>query len=131
MRLVLKRSEIPAHLLKFFRPIGWKPKDEIDTPGMLAEALREDGWYRRSTIIWHKKKLYAGKRNRQANEGARTDFLVEQIAEVFLRQRGSERALHGRHATQGCTWPHTRRKWKTRPVKKRRANAARATGKDN
>ena len=31
-----------------------KPKDLIDMPGYLAEALRADGWYLRSEIIWHK-----------------------------------------------------------------------------
>lgn len=54
MKLELKRNEIPHHLLKYFRPVGFKPKDEIDIPNMVCEALRRDGWYRRSTIIWHK-----------------------------------------------------------------------------
>ena len=35
-------------------PKGWKQKDEIDTPGLVCEALRRDGWYRRQTIIWAK-----------------------------------------------------------------------------
>lgn len=55
MKLYLKKGEIPGHLLKFFRPVGWKPKDEIDIPNMVCEALREDGWYRRQTIIWEKR----------------------------------------------------------------------------
>ena len=33
---------------------GVKPKDLIGIPWMLAFALREDGWYLRSDIIWHK-----------------------------------------------------------------------------
>lgn len=33
---------------------GIKPKDLIGIPWMLAFALREDGWYLRSDIIWHK-----------------------------------------------------------------------------
>lgn len=33
---------------------GIKPKDMIGIPWMLAFALREDGWYLRSDIIWHK-----------------------------------------------------------------------------
>lgn len=37
------------------KPIdGFKPKDLIGIPWMLAFALREDGWYLRSDIIWHK-----------------------------------------------------------------------------
>lgn len=33
---------------------GLKPKDLVGQPWMLAFALRADGWYLRSDIIWHK-----------------------------------------------------------------------------
>ena len=33
---------------------SYKPKDLIGIPWMLAFALRADGWYLRSDIIWHK-----------------------------------------------------------------------------
>lgn len=36
------------------RPDGFKPKDLIGIPWMLAFALRADGWYLRQDIIWHK-----------------------------------------------------------------------------
>lgn len=35
-------------------PPGLKPKDLIGIPWTLAFALRDDGWYLRSEIIWHK-----------------------------------------------------------------------------
>ena len=35
-------------------PIGYKQKDLIGIPWMLAFALRADGWYLRQDIIWHK-----------------------------------------------------------------------------
>jgi len=35
-------------------PRGLKPKDMIGIPWMVAFALRVDGWYLRSDIIWHK-----------------------------------------------------------------------------
>ena len=35
-------------------PAGIKPKDLLGIPWMLAFALRADGWYLRSEIIWHK-----------------------------------------------------------------------------
>ena len=35
-------------------PPGLKPKDLIGVPWMLAFALRKDGWYLRSDIIWAK-----------------------------------------------------------------------------
>jgi DNA modification methylase len=34
--------------------IGLKPKDLVGIPWMVAFALRADGWYLRSDIIWHK-----------------------------------------------------------------------------
>jgi DNA modification methylase len=36
------------------RPAGYKEKDLIGIPWMLAFALRADGWYLRQDIIWHK-----------------------------------------------------------------------------
>ena len=33
---------------------GLKPKDMVGIPWMLAFALRDDGWYLRQDIIWHK-----------------------------------------------------------------------------
>jgi len=35
-------------------PPGMKPKDLVGIPWMVAFALRADGWYLRSDIIWHK-----------------------------------------------------------------------------
>lgn len=35
-------------------PFGTKPKDLVGIPWMLAFALRNDGWYLRQDIIWHK-----------------------------------------------------------------------------
>lgn len=35
-------------------PTGYKPKDLMGMPWMLAFALRADGWYLRQDIIWHK-----------------------------------------------------------------------------
>ena len=36
------------------RAPGCKPKDLIGIPWLLAFSLRNDGWYLRSSIIWHK-----------------------------------------------------------------------------
>lgn len=35
-------------------PVGLKAKDLVGIPWMVAFALRADGWYLRSDIIWHK-----------------------------------------------------------------------------
>jgi len=39
---------------KRMTPNGLKPKDLIGVPWLVAFALRADGWYLRSDIIWHK-----------------------------------------------------------------------------
>jgi site-specific DNA-methyltransferase (cytosine-N4-specific) len=35
-------------------PSGYKPKDLIGVPWMVAKALQRDGWYLRRDIVWHK-----------------------------------------------------------------------------
>ena len=51
-----KRSENwqPTYINKGLTPRGYKPKDLLMIPAQLALALRADGWYLRSDIIWHK-----------------------------------------------------------------------------
>ena len=43
-----------------------KAKDLIDMPAFVAEALRADGWWLRSEIVWHKP-------NRAMHGRAKTD----------------------------------------------------------
>ncbi|HEY6015706.1 MAG TPA: site-specific DNA-methyltransferase, partial [Gaiellaceae bacterium] len=38
-----------------YAPPGYKPKDLMGVPWMLAFALRADGWYLRADIVWHKR----------------------------------------------------------------------------
>lgn len=55
MKLHLSKAQIPPHLLRYFKPIGYKPKDLIDIPSLVSEALRQDGWWLRSAIVWCKR----------------------------------------------------------------------------
>ena len=55
MKLKLNVSKIPDHLIKYFKPIGYKPKDLVDIPHLVAEALRQDGWFLRSAMPWVKR----------------------------------------------------------------------------
>jgi len=48
------KSEGDAPRERWTRIPGYKPKDLIGIPWMLAFALRADGWYLRQDIIWHK-----------------------------------------------------------------------------
>jgi len=49
-----KRSENwqPTYANKSNVPVGLKPKDLVGIPWLVAFALRADGWYLRSDIIW-------------------------------------------------------------------------------
>jgi DNA modification methylase len=49
-----KASFIGDKFDKPYRLEGYKNKDLIGVPWMLAFALRESGWYLRQEIIWHK-----------------------------------------------------------------------------
>jgi DNA modification methylase len=40
--------------VKYRVPPGYKPKDLLGIPWLVAFALRADGWYLRKDIIWHK-----------------------------------------------------------------------------
>lgn len=75
MILRLKKAQIPPHLIRFFKPVGHKPKDMINIPAMLAEALREDGWYLRSDMPWVK---------RSAMPESVTDRPAKALEYVFL-----------------------------------------------
>ena len=48
----LGRGDAPGFLRR--APAGLKPKDLLGIPWMVAFALRADGWYLRSDIIWSK-----------------------------------------------------------------------------
>jgi DNA modification methylase len=49
-----KQAETAATKSAFRTPAGYKPKDLLMIPAMLALALRADGWFLRKDIIWHK-----------------------------------------------------------------------------
>jgi DNA modification methylase len=49
-----KRLDHANRNVRVKRPVGVKPKDLVGIPWMVAFALRADGWYLRSDIIWSK-----------------------------------------------------------------------------
>jgi DNA modification methylase len=49
-----QRTNKGSNLPPLKPPTGYKPKDLVGIPWMLAFALRADGWYLRSDIIWSK-----------------------------------------------------------------------------
>lgn len=53
-RLIAAAAKKRSHTGSIPADSGLKPKDLVGIPWMLAFALRADGWYLRSEIIWHK-----------------------------------------------------------------------------
>lgn len=51
---VQPKASFTGNFLKPYRFNGYKNKDLMGVPWMMAFALREHGWYLRQDIIWHK-----------------------------------------------------------------------------
>jgi DNA modification methylase len=66
-------------------PPGFKPKDLILIPFEVASALRENGWYLRADVIWHKPN--AMPQSAKDRPTLRTRLPDEQERAVLLRRR--------------------------------------------
>ena len=83
MQLCLDKSDIPAHLLKYFKPKHvLKQKDDAGIPWRVAFALQADGWYLRSAMPWLKGS--AGECNGQTYLCRGILFPANEKPEVFL-----------------------------------------------
>jgi len=81
---------------------GIKPKDMLGIPWMLAFALRDDGWYLRSDIIWHKP---------NAMPHSVTDRPVDTYEHLFLLAK-SPKYYFDYHALEVPTSDDTKRRVK-------------------
>lgn len=77
---------------------GCKPKDLIGIPWLLALALRDDGWYLRSSIIWHKANPMPESTRDRPSRCYEYVFFAYKIAEVLLRLAGHSRADSPEHS---------------------------------
>lgn len=64
-------------------PSGLKPKDLVGIPWMLAFALRADGWYLRSEIIWCKPNPMPESVTDRPTKAHETIFLLSKSAKYF------------------------------------------------
>jgi DNA modification methylase len=64
-------------------PSGFKPKDLIGIPWMLAFALRNDGWYLRSDIIWSKPNCMPNSVNDRPTTSHEHIFLLSKNVKYF------------------------------------------------
>jgi DNA modification methylase len=79
---------------------GYKPKDLIGIPWMVAFALRADGWYLRSDIIWHKPNPMPESVTDRPTKAHEYLFLLSKSPRYFydadaIREPHSENAHHG------------------------------------
>ena len=85
-----KRSSVPP---------GYKPKDLIGLPWMLAFALRADGWWLRSDIIWHKPNPMPESVTDRPTKAHEYVFLLSKSARYFYDAEAiREEAEYGRRS---------------------------------
>lgn len=94
------RGQTDGHIGK--QVTGCKPKDLLGIPWMLAFALRDDGWYLRSAIIWHKQ---------NAMPHSVTDRPVNTYENIFLLTK-SPKYFFDYHALEVPTSEDTKRRVK-------------------
>lgn len=76
-------------------PFGCKTKDLIGIPWMVAFALRADGWYLRSEIIWHKKAPMPESVRDRPTKAHEQLFLLSKSREYFYDSEAiAEAAIH-------------------------------------
>lgn len=76
---------------------GMKPKDLVGVPWMVAFALRADGWFLRSEIIWHKPNAMPESIRDRPTRAHETIFLLSKSRRYFYDERGgSEEAVADR-----------------------------------
>jgi len=63
---------------------NYKPKDLIGIPWMLAFALRSDGWYLRSEVIWYKTNPMPESANDRPSRAHETVFLLSKSRRYYF-----------------------------------------------
>lgn len=82
--------------LKALRHERIKPKDLVGVPWMVAFALRDDGWYLRQDIIWHKPSPYPESVTDRCTKAHEYVFLISKGRRYYYDQRAiSEIAVTG------------------------------------
>lgn len=74
-------------------PPGYKMKDQTLAPFLVAEGLRRDGWYLRSTVVWNKG---------NGTEPIRADRPSQSHEYIFLLSSSETYEFHGRF--NGTVW---------------------------
>jgi DNA modification methylase len=103
---------------------GLKPKDLVGIPWMLAFALRADGWYLRSEIIWAKPNPMPESVQDRPTKAHETIFLLAKRAKYFYDAEAIAERTHGAHTVGTKDWES--RKSAGEPMRHGLAGAAQA-----
>ncbi len=117
------------------RPEGYKYKDLMGIPWMLAFALRADGWYLRQDIIWHKTNAMPESVRDRCTKSHEYLFLLSKSAHYYfdaaaIREpcgsKENARTFRGGAYTGGQSFRNS-----ARVERESRGNAANSTGTRN
>lgn len=87
-----------------------KPKDLIGVPWMVAFALRDDGWYLRSEIIWHKPNALPERVKDRPTNAHEKIFLFSKSQRYFYDHEAVREAAVGAHSGAAGTFKRTNSK---------------------
>jgi len=83
------------------KPSGWKAKDLVAVSWMLALALRADGWYLRSDIIWSKKNPMPETVADRPTKAHEYLFLLSKRARYYYNAEAIKEAVTGEAHSRG------------------------------
>ena len=100
-----KKSAARAMSYRAPTPSGMKPKDLVGVPWQVAVALRSDGWYLRSEIIWHKPNaLPESVKDRPARAHEHIFLLSKSEQYYYDHLAVQEAALDGKARNRRTVW---------------------------
>lgn len=82
-------------------PAGLKQKDMLGLPWMLAFALRNDGWFLRADVVWHKRSAMPSSVIDRPGTAHEYVFLLAKSRRYFYDQMGSEEECTGNAHSRG------------------------------
>jgi DNA modification methylase len=102
-------DDVPSWAVRARKPPmpGVKPKDLIGIPWMVAFALRADGWYLRSDIIWSKPNPMPESVTDRPTKAHEYLFLLSKCARYFYDADAIKEEATGREPGNKSTHKHT------------------------
>lgn len=91
---MMKKNEIPNHLLRFFRPrYIYKPGDDAMIPHRIYQSLMSDGWYGRADIVWAKENAMPSSVKNRPTSAHEYIFLLAKQPDYYYDQAAIKEPL--------------------------------------